>query len=230
VSNGRAVLTRSNLASGDHNITAAYSGDANFTASAASATVLTVSAPDYTISASPSVLTIHRGQSGTATLTVTPVGGYVGPVAFTCSGLPQYATCTFLPASVQLDGSGTPQTVQFKLNTAATVASLTVPPASGPGRRPILALLTPLLALSLLSISRGRRNFTAGPSRWSRPRWLHMLMLAILFVGVAGCGSSSSPSPAGPRVPLGTSTVTATGAAVGGSATHSATIRVTIVE
>ncbi len=230
VSNGHSVLTRSNLASGDHNITAAYSGDANFTASAASATVLTVSAPDYTISASPSVLTIHRGQTGTSTLTLTAEGGYVGPVAFTCSGLPQYATCTFLPTSVQLDGSATAHTVQFKLNTAVTVASLTVPPGSGSGSRPILALLIPFLSLSLISIARRGRNSTTGISRWIRPRRLHVLMLAIFFLGVAGCGSSSSPTPAGHKVPLGRSTVTVTAAAVGGSATHSATISMTIVE
>ena len=230
VSSSHAVLTRSNLASGVHNITAAYSGDTNFTASAASASVLTVSALDYTISASPSTLTIHRGQTGTATLTITPVGGYTGPVAFTCSGLPQYATCTFLPATLQMDGSGTVQTVQFKVNTAATVGSLSVPPASGSRRRPILAILTPLLALSVLSITKRGRNSTTGISRWLRPRWLHMLVLALFFLGVAGCGSSSSPTPAGHRVPLGTSTVTATAAAVGGSATHSATVSITIVE
>ncbi len=118
VSNGHAILSKSDLASGDHDITAAYSGDENFTASTASAAILTVSAPDYSITATPTALTIRRGQTGTATLTLTPVGGYTGAVAFTCSGLPQFATCTFSPASVQVDGSNTAQTVQFRLKTA----------------------------------------------------------------------------------------------------------------
>ena len=228
VSNGHAVLTTSALSSGDHNITAAYSGDANFTASATSAIVLTVSVPDYTISASPATVTIRRGQTGTSTLTVTAVGGYVGPVAFTCSGLPQFATCAFLPPSVQLDGTATSHAVQFKVNTAATVASLTVPPGSE--HRPVLALLIPFLPLPLISIARRRRNSMIGISRWLRPRWIHMLVIALFFLGVAGCGSSSSPTPAGPKVPLGTSSVTATAAAVGGSATHSATITVTVIQ
>ncbi len=156
VSNGHAVLSKSDLASGDHDITAAYSGDENFTASNASADILTVSAPDYSITATPTALTIRRGQTGTATLTLTPVGGYTGAVAFTCSGLPQFATCTFSPASVQVDGSNTAQTVQFRLNTAGPFVS---PASSDFGRGSILALLTPFLALSLFSISETRERF-----------------------------------------------------------------------
>ena len=92
---GHAVLSKSDLASGDHDITAAYR-DENFTASNASAAILTVVRPYYPITATPTALTIRRGQTGTATLTLTPVGGYTGAVGFTCSGLPQFATCRFL--------------------------------------------------------------------------------------------------------------------------------------
>ena len=157
VSNGHAVLSKSDLASGDHDITAAYSGDENFTASNASAAILTVSAPDYSITASPTALTIRRGQTGTATLTLTPVGGYTGAVAFTCSGLPQFATCTFSPASLQVDGSNTAQTVQFRLNTAGPFVS---PASSDFGRGSILALLTPFLALSLFSITKRGKDLS----------------------------------------------------------------------
>lgn len=227
LNNGHATLSKSDFASGDHDITAAYSGDTNFVESTASVATLTVSVPDYSISASPSALTIRRGQTGTATLTVTPVGAYTGPVAFTCSGLPQFATCSFSPASVQMDGSDTVHTVQFRLTTTGPLAS---PASSDFGRRQILALLFPFLFLSLLPITKRRRNSAAGArSPWRPLKWLHMLVLATLFLGVAGCGSSSSPA-ASPKTPLGTSTVTATAAAVGGSATHTASITITITD
>jgi hypothetical protein len=233
VSNGHAVLTKSDLAVGDHDITAVYSGDTNFTGSTAAAATLTVSLPDYTITASPSALTIHRGQAGSSTLTVTPTGGYTGSLAFSCSGLPAFATCTFSPASLQLDGSNTAHTVQFKVHTGLDVASMAAPSSGAParfGRMPVLALLTPLFALSLLSITRRRTPARPGRSRWLSLRWLHMLVLATLFLGVAGCGGSSTKSEPQSKVPLGTSSVVVTATAVGGGATHSATILVTIVQ
>ncbi len=225
LNSGHATLSKSDFASGDHDITATYSGDTNFVESTASVATLTVSAPDYSISASPSALTIRSGQTGTATLTVTPAGAYTGSVAFTCSGLPQFATCSFSPASVQMDGSDTVHTVQFRLTTAGPLAS---PASSDFGRRQILALLFPFLLLALLPITKGRRDSAAyerSPRR--HLKWLQMLVLATFFLGVAGCGSSPSPA-ASPRTPLGTSTVTATAAAVGGSATHTASITITI--
>jgi hypothetical protein len=225
VSNGHAILSKSDLASGDHEITAAYSGDENFTASTASADILTVSAPDYSISASPTALTIRRGQTGAATLTLTPVGGYTGAVTFACSGLPQFATCTFSPASVQVDGSNTVQTVQFRLNTVGPFVS---PASSNFGRGSILALLTPFLTLSLFSITRRGKDLSR--SRGASLRWLHLLILPVFFLGMAGCGSISRSAPASPKTPLGTSTVTAIAAATGGGATRSATITITITD
>ena len=228
VSNGHAVLSKNDLASGDHDITAAYSGDENFTASNASGDILTVSAPDYSITATPTALTLRRGQTGTATLTLTPVGGYTGAVAFTCSGLPQFATCTFSPASLQVDGSNTVQTVQFRLNTAGPFVS---PASSDFGRGSILALLTPFLALSLFSITKREKDWSRPKrSRWMSLRWLHLLILAVFFVGAAGCGSISRSTPAGPKTPLGTSTVTAIATAAGGGAIHSATITITVTD
>jgi len=95
----------------------------------------------------------------------------------------------------------------------------------------MLALLSPFLALALFSIARGRTTSArSGRSRSKPVRWLQMLMLAIFFLGVAGCGSTSKPDSPNFKVPLGTSTVTANAAAVGGSATHSATITVTVVQ
>src|SRR5205807_2218611 len=54
-----------------------------------------VSGPNYTLSASPSSLTVTQGSSGSSTITVTPSGGFTGSVSLSASGLPTGVTATF---------------------------------------------------------------------------------------------------------------------------------------
>src|SRR5215475_4540751 len=70
---GTATLAVNSLAAGTHNITANYSGDSVLQAS--SGGPATVSVADYAINAQPTALSIPVGQSGTATLTILPLGG-----------------------------------------------------------------------------------------------------------------------------------------------------------
>ena len=51
--------------------------------------------PSFTLSDSPSSLTITQGSSGTSTMTVTDVNGFTGSVTLTASGLPSGVTATF---------------------------------------------------------------------------------------------------------------------------------------
>jgi len=51
--------------------------------------------PSFTLSASPSSLTITQGSSGTSTITVTDVGGFTGSVTLAASGLPSGVTASF---------------------------------------------------------------------------------------------------------------------------------------
>jgi subtilase family serine protease len=51
--------------------------------------------PSFTLSASPSSLTITQGSSGTSTITVTDVGGFSGSVTLAASGLPSGVTASF---------------------------------------------------------------------------------------------------------------------------------------
>src|SRR5205823_5889035 len=98
-------------------------GSANYLSSSSTAVTETVVAPDYTIAANPTTLTIQRGNTGTSALKLTPSGGFTGQVAFTCTGLPQYASCTFLPASVTLPGDDTAHTVQSSLSAIPAAAA-----------------------------------------------------------------------------------------------------------
>jgi hypothetical protein len=51
--------------------------------------------PSFTLSDSPSSLTITQGSSGTSTITVTDVNGFSGSVTLAASGLPSGVTATF---------------------------------------------------------------------------------------------------------------------------------------
>ena len=68
--------------------------------------------------------TVARGASGTATLTLSRVGGYAGTVALTAENLPAGVTATFTPAS--LSGSAASATVVFNVGTTATAGSSTI--------------------------------------------------------------------------------------------------------
>ncbi len=60
-----------------------------------SLTVNAASTPNFSLSASPSSLTVTQGTSGTSTITVTPSGGFTGSVSLSASGLPSGVTASF---------------------------------------------------------------------------------------------------------------------------------------
>ena len=201
-------------------------GDGNFLTADSTALHQVIVAPDYSIAANPSVLTVRRGHIGTSTLTVAAVGGYNGQVAFTCSGLPQFGGCSFTPASLTMAGDDASQTVQFTLTTAAaTSAANRTPPIPGSNYKQTLVLVSPFGVFALLAVAT-RRKYSIPSRRW---RWMQMLVLAVAVAGIASCGSSGSTIGAN-QVPLGTSTVTTTASASGGSVAHSATITITIIQ
>jgi sugar lactone lactonase YvrE len=117
LSTGVATLTVSSLLLGTHSITASYAGDYNFYASNASATQLTVIAPQYTVTAASSSLSVASSQTITDVFTLTGVGGYSGTVTFSCDNLPVNMTCNFAPNSATLSSSSTVQSVTMTLST-----------------------------------------------------------------------------------------------------------------
>jgi parallel beta-helix repeat protein len=55
---------------------------------------------DYKMTASPSTITSKSGHQGQSVITVSALGGSLGPVALSCSGLPTGGSCSFSPSSV----------------------------------------------------------------------------------------------------------------------------------
>jgi hypothetical protein len=223
---GVATYSTGSLAVGTHSLTAAYGGDTNFAASTSSPVSVTVTAAvpaDFSLSLSPASWTVNQGASATATIGITPSGGFNSAVSFACSGLPAYSTCSFAPATVTPNGSAAATST---LTLATNVAAASIRESDQPnGRRTeggetFLALVL----LGLGSLWRQRR-------RWSGPLWrsaLPSVLLAGLATALVGCGGGGNSGSGGntSQTPAGTYTVTVAGTA--GSNSHSATYSLTV--
>jgi pseudomonalisin len=208
-SSGVATLASSRLAGASYSITATYGGDTNFSGSTSSPAPYDVQ--DFTIMPTSSTVTVTApGQSGTTTLTITPLGGFSQTVTYTCTGLPSEATCTFPTAAT----GGT-----LTITTTAPSAKMDKSPL-GRNRTLFYALLLP--GFLGLVISAGSRKRTL-----RRMRLLGFIaVLALSTFSMPACGGGSSSGPSNPGTPAGTSTVTVT--ATAGSISHNAKITLTI--
>jgi hypothetical protein len=220
IANGSSSVGLSQLTLGSHAITFQYSGDANFQPNLASTviTITTVPAPDFSISSSPASLTITRGQTVKAELTITANAGLSGSVTFACSGLPAESACTFDPANLTASPG--------KANTT-TLSISTTAPSSAVRQLGWVAATKAMTALAL---------FLFVPFYGeSRRQWVKVSLLVVVFgLGVAsitGCGGggSSQQAPSNPGSPTGSSTVMVTATSVSGDATITHTLPLTVV-
>ena len=85
---------------------------------------------NFTLSASPTVLTFSQGAAGSSTITVNPLNGFSGSVNLTVSGLPSGVNASFdtNPATTSslltLSATGTAATGSFTVTVAGTSGSL----------------------------------------------------------------------------------------------------------
>ena len=129
-------------------------------------------APNFTLSASPAAQTVPAGTVATYTLTISPQNGaFNHAVSLSVTGLPQGATATFAPASVNPGSSAA--TSQLSIQTVSTTAARSQPsiwPIGGPA-----------LALIGLFFLPGKR----------RRQWLALGVLFLAALGaltLSGCG------------------------------------------
>jgi kumamolisin len=80
--------------------------------------------PAFTISASPTSVSVAQGSSGSSTITTAVSGGFNSSVALSASGAPTGVTVGFSPGSISAPGSGS-STVTFTV--ASTTATGTYP-------------------------------------------------------------------------------------------------------
>jgi hypothetical protein len=218
---GVATYTTSSLTAGSHTISAVYEGDANFVGSQSmlTQTVTTpVTPPGFSLSANPTMLTIQQGQTGQAKITLTSTGGDSGTFTFTCSGLPELATCIFNPTTLTASGSNasvsTMMTIITQRNGYGMVTRLS-PKAPASGDNAILICWLPAGLLGfVLCWQRKRLTSAAKGVLW-------MLILIAGVTGLTACGGS-------PGTPVGSSTITIT--ATSGSISQSTTVNVTVTK
>ncbi len=90
----------------------------------------TTAAPGYSLSASPSSVSVVQGSAGTSTITVAVSGGFDSSVSLSASGLPTGVTAAFSPTSVTGAGSST-LTLTVASTTVAGTYPITVTGTSG---------------------------------------------------------------------------------------------------
>jgi hypothetical protein len=82
-------------------------GNACMGPASACTTVQPASAPDFSVSCSPSSHSLQQGAGTTSTCAVTALAGYTGTVNLSCSGNPAGIGCSFSPASVSPTANNT---------------------------------------------------------------------------------------------------------------------------
>jgi hypothetical protein len=212
-----AQLSTVGLGAGIHSIVAVYSGGTNATASTA-ASAVNVSLSDYSISVSPSSLTLQRGKSGSAILTVTAINGFNGTVALACTPPSGSATtCSFTPSAIGGAGAST------------LVITTTQSSAVGGGLHAELKRATTVMAAGLLLAC-----FLPGVRR-CRPRLLVLLVASLAMLGTTGCttlvNNSTTTSPIS-GTPIGgiSFTIATTGTQNGVSVSHNTQFNVTVTQ
>jgi kumamolisin len=111
------------------------------------------SSGSFTLSASPSSLTITQGGNGTSTITVTDVGGFTGSVTLAASGLPSGVTAQFSP-----NPTTSTSTLTLTASATATTGTSTVTITGTSGS------LQASTTLTLTVNASGTANFTIGAS------------------------------------------------------------------
>lgn len=205
------------------------------------ATLAGAATPDYSLSASPSSLSIVQGANGTSTVTVAPSGGFTGSVSLAASGLPSGVTASFSPASAT-----TTSTLTLTASSTATVGSSTVTITGTSGS----LIHTTTVALTVTAATAPNYTLSASPATLSIAQGANGTSTITLaktggFTGTVALTASGLPTgvtasfnpasttttstltlTAASTAAVGSATVTVTGTS--GTLVHSTTIALTI--
>jgi len=119
-------------------------------------TVNSSATPNFSVSASPTSVTVTQGGSGTSTITVTSTGGFNSATTLSASGLPSGVTATFStnPVTPPANGSAS-STLTLTASSSATVGTATVTITGTSGSTSHSATIT-----LTVNASSGTPNFT----------------------------------------------------------------------
>ncbi len=182
---GQATATVT-LPFGSHILTAEYAGSGTYRPSASVAEPVgaaTSATPTFTVSVNPGDLSLTAGQSGSATISITPVNAssLTAPmfVTLSCSNLPDQSKCTFTPENVEILPNATAD-VTSTVVVATQAQSQANIALHGQSNDIAMAIMFPG-ALGLAGLAFGTR----------RRRWLSRVMLIALIGLVATLGMTA---------------------------------------
>jgi len=206
--------------------------------------------PDFSISASPSSVSVAQGSSGMSTITTTALNGFNSAITLSATGQPSGVTVSFNPNPIAASGSGSStMTMAVGSTVAAGTYTITVTGTGAGVTHTTAVSLTVLTAGADFSISASpnavtvaRRtsgtstitttalngfNSSIALSASGQPRGV-TVSFNPATVAAPGSGTSTMTIAAGNNAALGTSTITVTGK--GGGNTHTTTVTVTVTK
>jgi kumamolisin len=204
--------------------------------------------PAFTLSASPTAVSVAAGSNGTSTITTAVSGGFDSAVALSASGQPAGVTVSFNPASIAAPGSGTStMTLAVASTTAAGTYTITVTGTGGSITHTATVTLTVTTTSAGFSVSASPTSITvvrgsSGTSTITTTVTGGFNASISLSASGQGSGQTISFRPSSIAAPgSGTSTMTiktttraATGtrtitiSAMSGSVTHTTTVTLTV--
>jgi uncharacterized protein (TIGR03118 family) len=169
----------------------------------------------FGISSSTATLTVPHGAVGQASISISPINKFTGAVNFSCSGLPQPSSCSFVPSSVTANGNA-PVTTTININTTNFTARA--------APRQIRRTQVTTLAFALLFPFGSALAFYRRRGPHNPLRLFTLIGIALLSLGaITSCSSTSQTFT---TAPAGSSTITVTGTS--GSTTQTTTFSLVV--
>jgi phospholipase C len=153
---GSSTLTltvSTSAAVGTYSITITGTGGGLTQTTTVSLTVSSNATPSFTLTPSPSSVTVQQGASGTSSITAAVSGGFNNAIALSASGLPSGVTAGFNPSSIAAPGSGS-STLTLTVGSSAAVGTYSIT-VTGTGGG-----VTQTTTVSLTVSSSGTPSFT----------------------------------------------------------------------
>jgi hypothetical protein len=211
-------------------------------------TVNAAGTPNFSLSASPSNVTITQGGNGTSTITITRSNGFNSGVNLSASGLPSGVTAVFNPSQAVSTSSTLTMTASSTATTGTTTFTVTGTSTTGsPTHTTTITLTVNAAGTPNFSLSASPSNVTitqgsSGTSTITITRsngfnsgvnlsasGLPSGVTAVFNPSQAVSTSSTLTLTASGTATTGTTTFTVTGASTTGSPTHTTTITLTVI-
>ena len=191
---------------GTYTITASSNG-----LTSAQTTFTVTGNPDFAISLSKPSMTLGRSSRGSVNVTVAPSNGFKGTVTLTCSALPANSSCSFVPISLQADGSNAQLTSVLTVSTGVTSAAA----IRNSGDVTYFVLGSGTMSLGLVGLALFPRLRRGTPADTRLRIFELILLLVILCGGLVGCGTLGGNGGQDNSTPPGTYHITVTGSSAG---------------